>query len=102
MLKNITIIGSGNDGATVALWSVPKELGDIVRFIRTKDSPKGTPLTSRKPHCWKASIWRSRAPIGTTTPRSPMLWRSRLGCRASPGMSREGLLNRNSAGVGGR
>lgn len=32
MLKNITIIGSGNVGATVALWSAPKELGDIVLF----------------------------------------------------------------------
>lgn len=102
MLKNITIIGSGNVGATVALWSASKELGDSVLFNRTKDSPKGTPSTSRKPRRWKISIWRSRVPIGTTTPRLPMLWGARLGCLASPAKPREELLKRNASVVGGR
>lgn len=44
MRKKITIIGSGNVGATLALWSALKELGDIVLFNHTKGLVQGKAL----------------------------------------------------------
>ncbi len=84
MRKKITIIGSGNVGATVALWSALKELGDIVLFNRTKGLAEGKALDLKEASPLEGF---DLAIQGTdqydATKDSDVVW-SRRGCLASP------------------
>jgi len=97
MRKKITIIGSGNVGATAALWAALKELGDIVLFNRTKGLAKG-----------KALDLKEASPLGefdlgiVGTDRYEDTKDSDVvvvtaGLPRQPGMSRDELLDKNAA-----
>jgi malate dehydrogenase len=97
MRKKITIIGSGNVGATTALWTALKELGDIVLFNRTKGLAKG-----------KALDLKEASPLGEfdltivgtdqyeDTKDSDVVVVT-AGLPRQPGMSRDELLDKNAA-----
>lgn len=96
MRKKISIIGSGNVGAATALWVARKELGDIVLFNRTRSLAEG-----------KALDLKESSPVEgfdlslTGTDRFEDTWESDVvvltaGMPRQPGMSRDGLLNRNA------
>lgn len=100
MRKKITIIGSGNVGATAAVWVALKELGDIVLFNRTPGLAKGRALDLMEAsplEGFDLSI------VGTDrfedTKDSDVVVVT-AGLPRQPGMSREELLHRNAAIVG--
>jgi malate dehydrogenase len=100
MRKKITIIGSGNVGATAAVWLALKELGDIVLFNRTPGLAKGRALDLMEAsplEGFDLSI------VGTDrfedTKDSDVVVVT-AGLPRQPGMSREELLHKNAAIVG--
>lgn len=97
MRKKITIIGSGNVGATVALWSALKELGDIVLFNRTKGLAEGKALDLKEAsplEGFDLAIQGTDRYDATTDSDVVVVT---AGLPRQPGMSREELLKRNAA-----
>ena len=97
MRKKITIIGSGNVGATAAVWVALKELGDIVLFNRTPGLAKGRALDLMEASPLEGF---DLAIVGTDrfedTKDSDVVVVT-AGLARQPGMSREELLDRNAA-----
>lgn len=100
MRKKITIIGSGNVGATAALWTALNELGDIVLFNRTKGLAKGKALDLKEASPLEGFDLQI---VGTDaydeTAYSDVVVVT-AGLPRQPGMSREELLDKNAAIVG--
>jgi malate dehydrogenase len=98
--KKITIIGSGNVGATAAVWVALKELGDIVLFNRTPGLAKGRALDLMEASPLEGF---DLAIVGTDrfedTKDSDVVVVT-AGLARQPGMSREELLDKNAAIVG--
>lgn len=97
MRKKITIIGSGNVGATAALWVALKELGDLVLFNRTKGLAKGKALDLKEASPLEGF---DLAIVGTDEyedTRDSDVVVVTAGFPRQPGMSREELLNRNAS-----
>lgn len=97
MRKKITIIGSGNVGATAALWVALKELGDVVLYNRTKGLAKGRALDLKEASPLEGF---DLAIIGTDsfadTKDSDVVVVT-AGLPRQPGMSRDELLHKNAA-----
>jgi len=100
MRKKITIIGSGNVGATTALWAALKELGDIVLFNRTKGLAEGRALDLKEASPLEGFDLEI---VGTDrfedTKDSDVVVVT-AGLPRQPGMSREELLGKNASIVG--
>jgi malate dehydrogenase len=98
--KKITIIGAGNVGATTALWAALKELGDIVLFNRTKGLAEGRALDLKEASPLEGFDLEI---VGTdrfeATSHSDVVIVT-AGLPRQPGMSREGLLDKNASIVG--
>jgi malate dehydrogenase len=97
MRKKISIIGSGNVGATAALWVALKELGDVVLFNRTKGLAKGRALDLKEASPLEGF---DLAIVGTDafadTRQSDVVVVT-AGLPRQPGMSREELLHKNAS-----
>ncbi len=100
MRKKITIIGTGNVGATTALWAALKELGDIVLFNRTKGLAEGRALDLKEASPLEGFDLEI---VGTdrfeATSNSDVVIVT-AGLPRQPGMSREELLHKNASIVG--
>ncbi len=97
MRKKITIIGSGNVGATVALWSALKELGDIVLFNRTKGLAEGKALDLKEASPLEGFDLAIQGTDQYEATRNSDIVVVTAGLPRQPGMSREELLKRNAA-----
>lgn len=97
MRKKITIIGSGNVGATAAHWAMVRNLGDVVLLDIMEGVPQGKAL----------DLWQSGPVDGFTcsiigsndyadTACSDVIIIS-AGLARKPGMSRDDLLTKNVA-----
>lgn len=97
MRKRITIIGAGNVGATAALWSALRELGDLVLFNRTKGLAEGRALDLKEASPLEGFDLEI---LGTDryedTADSDVVVVT-AGASRQPGMSREELLETNAA-----
>ena len=96
MNRKVTVVGGGNVGATLAQRLADRELcrRRPHRHRRRHAAGQGprhhgghARRRARTPAWW--------APTTTRTPRAPTSWSSRPASRASPGMSRDDLLNTN-------
>lgn len=97
MRKKITIIGSGNVGATVALWTALKELGDIVLFNRTKGLAEGKALDLKEASPLEGFDLAIQGTDQYDATRNSDIVVVTAGLPRQPGMSREELLKRNAA-----
>jgi malate dehydrogenase len=94
--KKITIVGTGNVGATTALWTALKELGDIVLYNRTVglaagralDLKEASPLEGFDLHIIGTDAYEDTANSDVVVITA--------GIPRQPGMSREELLDRNA------
>lgn len=98
--KKITVVGSGNVGATCAHWAASKELGDIVLIDVVEGVPQGKALDLMEAapvEGYDCNI------IGTNdyadTAGSDVIIIT-AGIARKPGMSRDDLLNTNAKIVG--
>ncbi|KJS14870.1 MAG: malate dehydrogenase [Peptococcaceae bacterium BRH_c4b] len=98
--KKITVVGSGNVGATCAHWAASKELGDIVLIDVVEGVPQGKALDLMEAapvEGYDCNI------IGTNnyedTANSDVVIIT-AGIARKPGMSRDDLLNTNAKIVG--
>src|ERR1700735_499345 len=95
MRKKVTIVGSGNVGATAAHWIAAKELADVVLLDVVEGVPQGKALDLLQA---MPSEKRDCSIIGTNdyadTASSDMLVIT-AGIARKPGMSRDDLLNTN-------
>jgi malate dehydrogenase len=98
--KKITVVGSGNVGATCAHWAASKELGDIVLIDVVEGVPQGKALDLMEAapvEGYDCNI------IGTNsyedTADSDVIIIT-AGMARKPGMSRDDLLNTNAKIVG--
>ena len=84
MRKKVTIVGSGNVGATAAHWIASKELADVVLIDIVEGVPqgKGLDLLEAMPIEKRDSLHHS-APTTTPTPPTPTSWSSPPASRAS-------------------
>jgi malate dehydrogenase len=94
--KKITIVGTGNVGATTALWTALKELGDIVLYNRTLGLAAGRALDLKEASPLEGF---DLAIVGTDayedTANSDVVVIT-AGIPRQPGMSREELLDKNA------
>ncbi|OLB01779.1 MAG: malate dehydrogenase [Nitrospirae bacterium] len=100
MRKKITIIGSGNVGATTALWAALKELGDIVLFNRTKGLAEGRALDLKEASPLEGFDLEIVGTDRFEDTRDSDVVVITAGLPRQPGMSREELLNKNASIVG--
>ncbi len=95
MRKKITIVGSGNVGATAAHWIAGKELGDVVLIDILEGIPEGTGLDLLEAMPIEK---RDSFVLGTNnyadTANSDIVVIT-AGIPRKPGMSRDDLLNTN-------
>jgi malate dehydrogenase len=95
MRKKITIVGSGNVGATAAHWMASKELGDIVLIDIIEGVPEGKaldlleamPIEKRDSHVLGTQDYKDTANSDIVVITA--------GIPRKPGMSRDDLLNTN-------
>src|SRR2546430_3770818 len=97
MRKKITIIGSGNVGATTALWAALKELGDIVLFNRTKGLAEGRALDLKEASPLEGFDLEIVGTDRFEATRDSDVVVVTAGLPRQPGMSREELLNKNTS-----
>src|ERR1051326_7153602 len=95
MRKKVTIVGSGNVGATAAHWIASKELADVVLIDIIEGVPQGKALALLKP----MPIEKRDSHISGTnsyadTANSDIVVIT-AGIPRKPGMSRDDLLNTN-------
>jgi malate dehydrogenase len=95
MRKKITIVGSGNVGATAAHWMASKELGDIVLIDVIPDLPqgKGLDLLEAMPVEKQDSFVLGTNDYKDTANSDVVVITA--GIPRKPGMSRDDLLNTN-------
>src|ERR1700722_1541591 len=100
MRNKVTIVGSGNVGATAAHWIASKELADVVLIDIVEGVPQGKGLDLLEAMPIEK---RDSAIIGTNdyadTAKSDIVVIS-AGIPLKPGMSRDDLLNTNAKIVG--
>ena len=97
----ITIVGAGNVGATTAHWAVTKELGDIVLVDVVEGIPQGKALDLLQSTPVEASdVTITGANDYALTKDSDVVIVT-AGLARKPGMSRDELLEKNTAIVGG-
>jgi len=95
MRKKVTIVGSGNVGATAAHWIASKELADIVLIDIVEGIPQGKgldlleamPIEKRDAHILGTQDYRDTADSDIVVITA--------GVPRKPGMSRDDLLNIN-------
>ena len=95
MRKKVTIVGSGNVGATAAHWIVSKELADVVLIDIVEGVPQGKgldlleamPIEKRDVHIIGTQDYRDTANSDIVVVTA--------GIPRKPGMSRDDLLNTN-------
>jgi malate dehydrogenase len=95
MRKKVTIVGSGNVGATAAHWIVSKELADVVLIDIVEGVPQGKgldlleamPIEKRDAHIMGTQDYRDTANSDIVVITA--------GIPRKPGMSRDDLLNTN-------
>ena len=95
MRKKVTIVGSGNVGATAAHWIASKELADVVLIDIVEGVPQGKgldlleamPIEKRDAHIMGTQDYRDTANSDIVVITA--------GIPRKPGMSRDGLLNTN-------
>src|ERR1700739_4867580 len=95
MRKKVTIVGSGNVGATAAHWIASKELADVVLIDIIEGVPQGKaldllqamPIEKRDSHVMGTQdyAYTANSDIVVVT----------AGIPRKPGMSRDDLLNTN-------
>ena len=100
MRKKITIIGSGNVGATTALWAALKELGDIVLYNRTKGLAEGRALDLKEASPLEGFDLEIVGTDRFEATRNSDVVIVTAGLPRQPGMSREELLDKNASIVG--
>src|ERR1700757_4988567 len=95
MRKKITIVGSGNVGATAAHWMASKELGDVVLIDVIPDLPqgKGLDLLEAMPIEKRDSFVLGTQDYKDTANSDIVVITA--GIPRKPGMSRDDLLNTN-------
>src|SRR3977135_946028 len=95
MRKKVTIVGSGNVGATAAHWIASKELADVVLIDIVEGIPQGKGLDLLEGMPIGRSDWFL---LGTNhyaeTAKSDIVVIT-AGIPRKPGMSRDDLLNTN-------
>src|ERR1039457_1587536 len=95
MRKKVTIVGSGNVGATAAHWISSKELADVVLIDIIEGVPQGKALDLLE----AMPIEKRDSYVGGTTEyvetANAALLCSTAGRPCRPGMSRDYLLNTN-------
>jgi malate dehydrogenase len=95
MRKKVTIVGSGNVGATAAHWIASKELADVVLIDVLEGIPQGKgldlleamPIEKRDCHVWGTNQYSDTANSDIVVITA--------GVARKPGMSRDDLLNTN-------
>jgi malate dehydrogenase len=95
MRKKVTIVGSGNVGATVAHWIASKELADVVLIDIVEGVPQGKgldlleamPIEKRDSHIIGTNDYKDSANSDIVVITA--------GIPRKPGMSRDDLLNTN-------
>jgi malate dehydrogenase len=95
MRKKVTIVGSGNVGATAAHWIASKELADVVLIDIVEGVPQGKgldlleamPIEKRDVHIMGTQDYRETANSDIVVITA--------GIPRKPGMSRDDLLNTN-------
>jgi malate dehydrogenase len=95
MRKKVTIVGSGNVGATAAHWIASKELADVVLIDIVEGVPQGKgldlleamPIEKRDAHIMGTQDYRDTANSDIVVITA--------GIPRKPGMSRDDLLNTN-------
>lgn len=100
MRKKITVIGSGNVGATTALWAALRELGDIVLFNRTKGLAEGKALDLKEASPLEGFDLEISGTDRFEDTRDSDVVVVTAGLPRQPGMSREELLHKNASIVG--
>src|ERR1039457_1533526 len=93
MRKKVTVVGSGNVGATAAHWMAAKELGDVVLIDIIDGVPQGKgldlleamPIEKRDSHVTGTNDYRDTAQSDIVVITA--------GIPRKPGMSRDDLLN---------
>jgi len=97
MRKKITIIGSGNVGATTALWVALKELGDVVLYNRTKGLAAGKALDLKEASPLEGFDLEIRGTDRYEDTSDSDVVVVTAGLPRQPGMAREELLIKNAA-----
>ena len=95
MRKKVTIVGSGNVGATAAHWIASKELADVVLIDIIEGVPQGKgldlleamPIEKRDSHVTGTNDYQDTAHSDIVVITA--------GIPRKPGMSRDDLLNTN-------
>src|SRR5437763_14641875 len=95
MRKKVSIVGSGNVGATAAHWIASKELADIVLVDIIDGVPQGKaldlleamPIEKRDAHVLGTNNYANTAASDSVVITA--------GLPRKPGMSRDDLLNKN-------
>src|SRR4051794_25297779 len=96
MRKKVTIVGSGNVGATAAHWIASKELADVVLIDIVEGVPQGKaldlleamPIEKRDSHVIGTNDYKDTANSDIVVITA--------GIPRKPGMSRDDLLNTNT------
>jgi malate dehydrogenase len=99
--KKITVVVSGNVGATTALWAALKELGDIVLFNRTKGLAAGRALDLKEASPLEGFDLGIVGTDAYEDTRHSDVVVVTAGQPRQPGMSREELLDKNAEIVAG-
>src|SRR6202140_941485 len=95
MRKKVSIVGSGNVGATAAHWIAAKELADVVLIVLIEGVPrgKGLDLLEAMPIETRASSVPGTQDYADTANSDVVVITA--GIPRKPGMSRDDLLNTN-------
>jgi len=96
MRKKVSVVGSGNVGATAAHWIASKELADVVSHRHPGGHSQGKALDLQ--HAMpieEARLPTLSAPTITETRPAPTIVVITAGIPRKPGMSRDDLLNTN-------
>ena len=95
MRHKVTIVGSGNVGATAAHWIASKELADVVLIDIVEGIPQGKGLDLLEAMPIENAIPILSARTITPTPANSDIVVITAGIPRKPGMSRDDLLNTN-------
>lgn len=96
MRKKISIVGSGNVGATAALWIALRELGDVVLYNRTKGLAKGRALDLKEASPLEGFDLSITGTDAFADTRHSDVVVVTAGLPRQPGMSRDELLHKNA------
>ena len=97
MRKKITIIGSGNVGATAAHWAVVRGLGDVILLDVVEGVPQGKALDLWQSGPVENFPWLVKGTNGYADTADSDIVIITAGLARKPGMSRDDLLAKNVA-----